>query len=271
MTKLTNKTILVTGATGGFGQEFTKQLFSKGNQLILADLDSEKLQSFTEEVNSENGAGQIIANLACDLSSGDGANQLFEQAQALDIPIDVLINNAGIGLLGRHDEVPQAAWERLMEINLMAPMRLCALFSPQMIQRGSGHIINIASLAAWSSDIGLSAYSASKFGLRGFSEAQVNELGKYGVQISAVYPYYSRTPIINSPRYGTLAHENPADQVNPQGMTEPADVVAEVIAGVEQNKVHIFPDKTARFIYRLQRYAPKLLEIIRSRYSKTSG
>jgi len=117
--------------------------------------------------------------------------------------------------------------------------------------------------------VGLSAYSASKFGLRGFSEAQADELGKYGIQVSAVYPYYSRTPIIDSPQYGTFAQENSAKEVDRQGMTEPADVVAEVIAGVEQNKVHIFPDKTARLIYRLKRYAPKLLELLRKRYSKT--
>jgi len=86
MIKLTNKTILITGATGGFGQEFTKQLFSKGNQLILADIDHEKLQSFADEFDSESGAGRIVTVLASDLSTADGASQLFEQVQALVRP-----------------------------------------------------------------------------------------------------------------------------------------------------------------------------------------
>jgi len=269
MTKLTNQTILITGSTGGFGQEFTRQLFAKGNRLILTDLDEAKLQQQATEFG--NGSGQIVATLTGDLSTAEGANQLFEQVGALNEPIDVLINNAGIGLMGRHDEVPTEAWERLMEVNLIAPMRLCALFTPQMIQRGSGHIINIASLAAWTPDVGLSAYSASKFGLRGFSEALADELEKQGVKVSAVYPFYSNTPIIESPRYGTLAEGNSADEVDRSRMTEPADVVAEVIAGVEKDVIHIFPDKTARLLSRLKRYAPGLLNMLRKKYSKVNS
>ena len=260
MTILTNKTILITGAAGGFGQEFARQLHQKGNQLILTDLNEDHLEEQAGTLAAGQGSGRVTGIVAGDLSTADGADALFERVSALDGPVDVLINNAGIGMLGRHDEVPTAAWERLMQINLLAPMRLSALFAPQMIARGSGHIVNISSIAGWTAEVGLSAYSASKFGLRGFSESLAEELGGYGIRVSAVYPFFSRTPILNSPRFGTLGEMNPMEETEIRGITEPADVVAESIQGIERDALHIFPDRTARVAHRLKRYAPGLLK-----------
>lgn len=270
MTILHEKTVLITGAAGGFGQEFTNQLLQKDNRLIVTDLDHAKLQQQMDDADAGGQTGSVLATIGSDLSTLDGANALFTEVQALNIPVDVVINNAGIGLMGRHDEVPFEAWERLMQVNLMAPMRLCSLFVPQMIERGSGHIVNIASLASWVSEVGLSAYVASKFGVRGFSNTLATELEKHNVQVSAVYPYFSRTPILESPRYGILGEENSADQLDRQEVTEPSDVVAEVIQSIEQNVQEIFPDKTARTVHRLQRYTPWLLKPVLKRFRKVN-
>ena len=253
MTQLSQKTILLTGAAGGFGEQFTRQLLSRDNALILTDLNEQALSEKAAAIHKEVGRGQIVGCIGGDLSTREGAEALFERVQAFGRPIDVLINNAGIGLMGRHDEVPAGAWERLMQVNLLAPMRLCALIMPQMIERQQGHIVNIASLAAWIGIPGLSAYVGSKFGLRGFSETLAQELNPHHVQVSIVCPFYSRTPIMDSPSYGSLAdaHQVPEDQI-----TDPADVIRETIEGIEKNKLHIFPDATARFVYRLKRYAP---------------
>lgn len=263
MTQLTNKTVLITGASGGFGQQFVRQLLAKNNRLIVTDINETTLCEVTQRILAEVGQGEIIATIPSDLSTPAGAEALFS---AVTEPIDVLINNAGVALLGQHAEVPHPEWERMMQINLLAPMRLCALFSKQMIARRSGHIVNISSLAGWTSDVGLSAYSASKFGLRGFSEALSLELAPHNVQISAVYPFYSKTAIIDSPRYGSLAARE-VTEADRARMTEPADVIRATIAAIEQNKVHIFPDRIGRIIYRLKRYAPKLFAILHKRYS----
>ena len=214
----------------------------------------------------EAGTGRVLQCIASDLSTREGCQTLFDRIQELGHPLDVLINNAGIALMGRHDEVPLARWEQLLEINLASPMRLTALFTPQMIERRQGHIINLASVASWTSDVGLSAYSASKFGLRGFSVALADELKPHNIQVSAIYPFYSRTPILNSPRFGTLAEAVPPDPENVPGVTNPADVIRNALAQAENDKLHIFPDRVGRIIYQLQKF-PALFDWFRQKIS----
>lgn len=269
MTLLTNKTILITGSTGGFGTEFAKQLLQKGNRLILTDLSIAGLHALAKELDPTGESGQIVATIPSDLSRAEGAVMLFSEVQKIEAMVDVLINNAGIGLSGHHHHVPDEAWERLMQVNLLAPMRLCSLFVPQMVARGSGHIINISSVAGWIGAQGLSAYVASKFGLRGFSESLANELRKQGVGVSAVYPYFSRTPILESPRYSGSAvdtvKEGLSQSSSELGFTEPADVVAETISQIERGNIHIHPDRMSRIICWLQRHTPWLLRWLMKR------
>ncbi len=260
MTNLSNKTVLITGATGGFGQHFTEQMLAKGANVILTDYDAAGIDSYAKSVNNQ----RVLGAIASDLSTPEGAEQLYEQSQAIGA-VDVLINNAGIAVMGRHDEVPRDAWDRLMQVNLMAPMRLCALFSPKMIEQRSGHIVNISSLAGWVGTKGLSAYVASKHGLRGFSTALNDDLKPHNVRVSAVYPYFSDTPILDSPQYGSFAEENRQDNLT--GVTKPADVVRYAISGIEANDLHIFPDSMSRNVVRLQRFAPWLIPIIERNFA----
>ena len=261
MTQLAQKTILITGATGGFGQEFVRQLMARGNQLILTDWQAEPL---AELAANTDGPGQVLAHFTADLLATDGPEMLAARVRALNVPVDLLINNAGIALFGRVDEVPPEQWQRLIQLNLVVPMALSAIFVAPMIARGSGHIVNISSVAGWTADIGLSAYAASKFGLRGFSETIAAELKPHNVKVSIVFPFFSRTPILDSPRFGGYAVDRPATDAIP-GITEPAAVVAAILAGIEQDRLHIFPDRTGRILYRLSRYTPRLFAFLRRR------
>lgn len=133
--------------------------------------------------------GEVLACLSNDLSHNCGCEILYRQVKTLNIPIDILINNAGIAVFGRMDEIPLESGERLMQINLLTPIRLSALFAPDMIARQQGHIVNISSLAGWWALPGLTHYAASKFGLRGFSEGLFHEVKDYNVKVTAVYPF----------------------------------------------------------------------------------
>lgn len=261
MTKLKNSVILITGASGGFGQEFIKQLLLEESLLILTDINHEKLLSFTDNIVSEAQKKQIIACLEADLSTRLGCEQLYQKIQDLQLSIDILINNAGIGLYGRIDEVPITEWEKLMQVNLLSPMTLTALFLPSMIERKQGHIVNISSLAGWVGLMGMSHYASSKFGLRGFSEALDREVKPYNVKVTAVYPYFSRTPLLQAKAYGTLAE-------NYQGFpshlaTNPETIVQGIIIAIKENKLHLFPDIFAFWIHLLRRYLPmKIFDFI---------
>ena len=266
MTDLNRAVVVLTGATGGFGRELTRQLLQAGSQLILSDINRSALDKFAAGVSHEITTGKILACIESDLATREGCEILYQQVKSLDIPIDVLINNAGIGLSGRMDEVPNDKWERLMQVNLITPMRLSALFVCEMIERRQGHIVNISSLAGWVASAGMAHYSSSKFGLRGFSMGLWNEVKPYNVKVTAVYPFFSKTPILRSERFGTLAQSNQGFLENIA--TEPADVMAKTIKAIVRNRLHVFPDRMGRTIYLIQQYFPQLFGIVNERFNR---
>lgn len=253
MTDLSDAVVLVTGATGGFGREMTMQFLDAGSRLLLTDIDPASLESLKSEFQS---AGtRIIGAVTADLADDAGCRKLHESVRALGVVPDVLVNNAGIGVGGRFDHVPQERWERVMQVNLLAPMRLCYLFLPQMIERGSGHIVNISSLAGWIGTSGISSYCASKFGLRGFGYALSSDCLEIGIRVSTVYPYFSRTPILDSDQFGYETQRRVPEDI----ATDPADVVAAILKGVRRNRRDIFPDRMSRRVHYLGRFLPWLV------------
>ena len=264
MTDLNRAVVVLTGATGGFGRELTRQLLQAGSQLILSDLDRSALDKLATEISQD--PGKILACIESDLATREGCEILYQKVKSLDMPVDILINNAGIGLFGRMDEVPQDKWERLMQVNLITPMRLSALFVSEMIERRQGHIVNISSLAGWIAPGGLAHYSSSKFGLRGFSEGLWNEVKPYNVKVTAVYPFFSRTPILQSERFGTLAQST--KEIPEHLATEPADVMAKTIKAIVRNRLHVFPDRTGKAIYLIRRYFPQF-DLLDNRFTNS--
>ena len=247
MTDLANKTVLITGASGGFGRHMVSQFGAAGARLVLTDLADEALRSVADDAGDA-----LLADVAADLSTDDGCEAVYEVCAKQHVVPDILVNNAGIAAAGRLDHVPRKGWETLIQLNLLAPMRLCNQFMPAMVERGSGHIVNISSLAGWTGARGLSAYCASKFGLRGFGESLSADLKGTGVKVTNVYPSFSQTPILDSPQYGYEQKRSVPQHL----LSDPSDVVAQVVAGVQRNKLHVFPDKYARLAYYLLRFAP---------------
>jgi len=257
MTQLQQAVVLITGAGGGFGQEFCRQLLACDSRLILSDIHGPTLEQQAAILSHNLPPGKILACLPADLASREGCDHLYRQVQALGHPIEVLINNAGLGCVGRLDEVPVEQWERLMQVNLLAPMRLSACFAAAMVQRRRGHIVNVSSLAGWIATPGLIPYAASKFGLRGFSQGLARELAPYQVQVTAVYPSFSRTPILHSPRYGSLA--DTMGRLPGWMVSEPAAVIRATLRAIQRNQRQVFPDRIGPVAYRLQRFMPGLI------------
>jgi len=253
MTDLVNKTVLITGAGGGFGHQMVRQFRAASARLILTDVSDDALRHALDDAGDD-----LVASVAADLSTEEGCNTLAEICISSNVVPDVLVNNAGIAIGGQLHHVPQESWETLLQLNLLAPMRLCNLLVPAMIERGSGHIVNISSVAGWFGAQGLSSYCASKFGLRGFGESLAGDLHGSGVRVTTVYPSFSRTPILDSPQYG---YERPR-AVPEYLLSEPADVVARVLKGVRRNRSHVFPDPHGRIIHYVTRFAPWLVPLL---------
>ena len=261
MTDLNGKTVLITGAGGGFGQQMTRQFRAAGCKLILSDLSEKALRAAVDDAGDD-----LLASAAADLATEEGCGVIAGICTAKGIVPDVLVNNAGIAFGGRLDHVPRERWETLMQLNLLAPMRLTNLFLPGMIERGSGHVVNISSLAGWIGSPGLSSYCASKFGLRGFGESLAADLEDTDIHVTNVYPCFSRTPILDSPQYGYQERREVPEKL----ISDPADVIANVIKGVQRNKLHVFPDRHARRIHYLKRFVPWLIPLLNRRMQSDS-
>jgi short-subunit dehydrogenase len=259
MTDLSHAVVMITGAGGGFGRQMARQFQEAGGRLILTDVDEDRLTALQADIGAE--SENILASIPADLSDENGCEALYSEVVNIGTIPDVIVNNAGVGLGGRFDHVPQERWERLMQINLLAPMRLCHRFLPHLIERQSGHIVNISSIAGWIGSKGLTSYCSAKYGLRGFSEALAGDVEEFGVQVSTVYPFFSRTPILDSDQFGyEKRREVPLDMA-----TDPADVVAAIIRGIRNNRQHIFPDRTARQIHYITRLIPWVVPFLNRR------
>ena len=248
MKSLDGSVVLITGASGGFGREMLRQVVAQGCRLILTDLSAAPLLAAAEWAGA---GGRILGTIAADLSDPAGAAALYQQARAL-APVEILVNNAGLGMSGPIEAIPPARWEALMQVNLLAPMRLTASFLPDMLARGRGHIVNVASVAGLVGAPGLAAYSAAKFGLRGFSEALAADVRPHGVDVTVIYPFFARTSILDSERFGPAAHRSVPERL----LYDPAVVVARLIDGMRRRKLHVYPGAIPRLIDMLRRVAP---------------
>ena len=247
MTVLKGAQVLITGAAGGFGRQMIRQFSAAGCQLLIHDRDSAQLAAAATDTD-------VLARFVSDLSTSAGCAELVRDVRQSGHDVDVLINNAGIGVGGRFDEVPDDRWEQVIDVNLLAPMYLCRAYMPSMMQRRTGHIVNISSVAGLIGARNVASYSAAKFGLRGFGEALAEEVREFGVKVSTVFPWFSKTPILESEYFGSQQRlDVPADIV-----TDPADVVAAIVRGIENDRELIYPDSMSRRIQFVKRHFPRL-------------
>lgn len=257
MTELSGATVLITGAGGGFGQEMVRQFAAAGSRLVLTDLGC------PNGVASE----QIVGCVEADFATMEGPERVYAWCREREVEVDVLMNNAGMSHFGLFHEYPAEKWQVLLQINLLAPMRLTQLFLGEMRARNAGHIATIASLAGWVGTPGIVPYTVSKFGLRGLGEGLLAELDGTGIRVTTVYPFYSRTPIIQSEEVGTLKKPEVPDAM----LTDPADVIRAVVEGIRANEAHVFPDRMAQRVSRLKRFAPWLLPLLVGRPEGRQG
>jgi NADP-dependent 3-hydroxy acid dehydrogenase YdfG len=214
--------IIITGASSGIGAE-TARLFGKsGYRVVLAARDQEKLASIAQEIQSTGGESLAVQT---DVTVLEEIHALVRQTIETYGRIDILFNNAGIGRLDWLEKLdPEKDVQALLETNLLAAIWMVQAVLPQMIERRSGHIINMASVAGLIAPPMYSIYSASKFGLRGFTEALRREAAIHGIRVSGIYPGGVKTSFaeesvsrrktgIRTPRWLVLSTEDVARSV----------------------------------------------------------
>lgn len=250
MSYLRDKRILLTGAAGGFGAIFVRRLLDKGAALVVSDLD-ENLEAIGSRTPAGT-PGRILGAIGADLATPEGCRHLYAQCRKTAGTIDIVIHNAGILVYGCYQDVPIERVYRLIQVNTLSPMHLSALFLPEMIARGSGHLVFVSSVAGFVPTAFEAAYSASKCALRGFGMALSGELAGSGVSVTNIYPFWADTKILNSDSYG----KKQAKRVPSFLVDSPEKVVSEAIRGIEKRKRHVYPGFFAKAVWQLTRLHP---------------
>ena len=180
------KVALVTGASAGLGVEFARQLSKRGHRLVLAARRKDRL----EELAKELGRARAVA---IDLSKANAAAKLLADLEANGEVVDLLVNNAGFGLIGRFAELDAKRLRQMIDLNVGALTDLCRAVAPGMIKRRGGAILNVASTAAFQPGPKMAVYFATKAFVLSLSEALHEELKPHGIKVSCLCPGPTRT------------------------------------------------------------------------------
>ena len=233
--ELTGKTAVVTGGTKGIGRAIAESLIREGANVVITARHSADLENAVAELNAID-RGRAVG-FSCDVRDHSEVRSLIENVIKSFKRIDVLVNNAGIGIFGSVEETSPEDFRAVLETNLLGVYYCCHEVIPLMKQ-GGGYIFNISSLAGVNAHAGMAAYNASKFGLNGFSEALMQEVRHDGIKVSYIMP-----GSVNTEFGGDSASEEKSWQLQPEDI---AQVVMGLLAYPERSlpsRVEIRPAK----------------------------
>jgi short-subunit dehydrogenase len=185
--RLAQAAVLVTGATGGIGSAIARRLHERGASLLLAGRDRSRLDALERELDFR------VATVAADLATAQGRERVVERVGGLAGGLDILVNVAGINRFGWLERQTAADVEQIMLTNAVAPILLCQALIPSMRRQQDARIVNVGSILGSIGLPGNAVYSASKFALRGFSEALRRELADTAIRVHYVAPRATRT------------------------------------------------------------------------------
>jgi 3-oxoacyl-[acyl-carrier protein] reductase len=179
------KVAVVTGASRGIGLAIARRLAEMGAKLSICARDVQKLEAATNELRA---VAPAVFAAPVDVTRADQIASFIQYTQKNVGPIDILVNNAGIGWFGPTHEAGEENWDSILDTNLKSVFLMSKAVAPLMIERKTGHIINIASLAGKNAFKNGGIYCASKWGLLGLTECMAEDLRQYGIRVSAVCP-----------------------------------------------------------------------------------
>ncbi|MBS1190401.1 MAG: short-chain dehydrogenase [Rhodocyclaceae bacterium] len=248
--KISGSTVLLTGASGGIGSAIARQLARRGVNLILVSRDREKLNALAAELRTV--TSQVLP-LAGDIAEAGGPARLMAEAIRHAGAIDILVNCAGVQNFGFFAEEAPADTASLFNVNAVGPMTLINAALPHMLQRKTGQIVNVGSVFGSIGFPCFASYSASKFALRGFSEALRRELAGTGIGVTYVAPRFTKTAFNRSPvtRMANILKMN---------QDEPETVAASVIAAIERNGRDSYLGWPEKLFVRINSILPRLVD-----------
>jgi len=242
---MTKPVALITGASAGLGVKFARQLSARGHRLVLAARRKDRLDALVSELGNARA-------VAIDLSKAGSAAKLVADIAGAGEHIDLLINNAGFGLKGRFAELDANRQREMIDLNVGSLTDLCRAVAPDMVERRSGGILNVASTAAFQPGPYMAVYFATKAYVLSFTEALHEELKPHGVKVTALCPGPTRT------EFGAVAGFGEKGTFDRMAM-DAASVVRAGLKGLDKNRALVVPGLINKIGAASTRFVPRPL------------
>lgn len=246
------KRVLITGAGSGLGAALAREFARRGDRVLVTDVDPEAAKAVAEELNAEHRALDVTAD-----ADWTAARQWC--AEHWD-GLDVLVNNAGVGAGGRFERVPLADWDWIWDINVRGVVRGCAEFVPLFKAAGSGHLVNVASLAAIMNLPGMASYNVTKAGVLALSETLKHELRPYGIATTVVCPAFFQTNLNDRLRTPDPAALKLSRKLMASSTVTAEDVARQVVAAVADRRFLVHTHRDGRRSHLLKRLLPGIID-----------
>ena len=240
-----SKVALITGASAGLGVEFARQLSARGHRLVLAARRRDRLDQLAKELGNARA-------VAIDLSRPGASVELLNDVERAGEQVELLVNNAGFGLIGRFAELDAARQREMIDLNVGTLVDLCRATAPAMVDGKSGAILNVASTAAFQPGPKMAVYFATKAFVLSFTEALHEELKPHGIKVSCLCPGPTRT------EFGEVAGFGGNGMFDRVAMNA-AEVVEAGLAGLDKNHAVVVPGVVNKIGAASTRFAPRPL------------
>ncbi|OLP03862.1 short chain dehydrogenase [Mycolicibacterium porcinum] len=252
------KKCLITGAASGIGRATALALAARGAELYLTDRDEVGLAQTVADARAL--GAQVPAHRALDISDYDQVAAFGADIHAAHSSMDLVMNIAGISAWGTVDQLTHQHWRSMIDVNLMGPIHVIETFLPPMVQaRRGGHLVNVSSAAGIVALPWHSAYSASKYGLRGLSEVLRFDLARHRIGVSVVVPGAVKTGLVQTVQIAGVDREDPnvqkwVDRFAGHAIS-PERAADKILAGVGRNRFLIYTSADIRALYTFKRVA----------------
>lgn len=252
-----NAYAVVTGAGSGIGRSFALELAKRGGTIVCADINLDAAQETVNLIESQT-SGKAFA-VQCDVGLKEQVKALAERAEKLmNHSVSLVINNAGVGLGGKFDEVSLEDWQWCMHVNLWGVIHGCHYFVPKFKQQGRGAIINVASAAGYTAAPEMTAYNVTKSSVLALSETLSAELRKDNIRVNVLCPTLVPTNIMKNGRlpghYAGLAD----DLLMNHAFTTSDQVAIKTLNNLDANKLYTIPQPDAKLFWIMKRASPAL-------------
>lgn len=251
-----DKVAIVTGGASGIGKEICLYLAKKGAIVIIADID---IKSATEVANEIYKIGSICRVKKVDVANKADIEHLINETKAEFNRIDLMINNAGIGLDGEFKDMTLDNWKHIIDINLWGVIYGTYFVYPIMIAQGFGQIVNVSSLAGLLPGGLMTSYVASKQAVAGFTLALRSEAHQYGIKVNALCPGFIETPLHDKTLKVSDYLNKEKNQRNKKRFPTAKDCVSEMMRGIEKNHAIIIAPDNQKIYWWLYRLFPSLI------------